>query len=116
MSRSLRLSSCNRTRDINAIRGGSRLVKSDGTIKELGELHAVSCTKAGGMSVIQLCCRQYRITLVVGLQYGGPAAPLNRTLIDLLYAAKNYDGTSAQSILKTLLILLDLNLLITQIE
>jgi hypothetical protein len=98
---------------IDAICGGFRLVRSDGVIKELGVLHAVSCTAASGMSGSPVVIEENGIPKVVGMLCGGPAAPLHRILIKILLASHNHDWSNAQAIVNDLETFPDLHLLIS---
>ena len=84
---------------INAICGGSRLVKSEGVIKQTGEMHAITCTIAGGMSGSPVITMENGLHCVSGMLCGGPAAPLHRSLIDLISKIQDSDWSSANLIL-----------------
>jgi hypothetical protein len=98
----------------NAIAGGSKLVRSDGAIKEVGELCAVSCTTASGMSGSPVVILENGIAKVVGILCGGPAAPLHRTLIRILIAAKNQEWNIAEVLINDLERFADLSYFISQ--
>lgn len=97
---------------INAICGGSRLVKSDGVIKQTGEMHAISCTTAGGMSGSPVITMENGLPCVAGMLCGGPAAPLHRSFIDMIIMIQNSDWSRANAILYGLEALPDLSLFV----
>ena len=100
----------------NAICGGFRLVRSDGAVKEVGELHAVTCTTASGMSGSPVVIVENGIPKVAGMLCGGPAAPLHRTLIKTLLATQNQEWSIAEGYLNELEALPDLNSFISKIH
>ena len=81
-----------------AICGGSRLVKSEGIVKEIGEMHAVGCTTAGGMSGSPAIIVENGMPRVAGILCGGPAAPLHRAFVDMVYAIQRSDWNRAEAI------------------
>jgi hypothetical protein len=98
----------------NAIVGESKLVKSDGNIKEVGELYAVSCTTASGMSGSPVVIVENGIAKVAGMLCGGPAAPLHHTLIRILIAAQNQEWNIAKVLINDLETFSDLNYFISK--
>jgi hypothetical protein len=96
----------------NAICGGSRLVKSEGIIKQTGEIHAISCTTAGGMSGSPVIIIENGLPCVAGILCGGPAAPLHRSFIDMIRKIQDSDWSSANLILHDLEGLPDLSLFV----
>jgi hypothetical protein len=84
---------------LQAIRGGNKLVKSSGKIIRTKDLMCVSCSSVPGMSGSPACVIENGEYRVVGILLGGPAAPFQRELVDIIDCQIRRDWLKAQKIL-----------------
>ena len=96
---SIKHTSIDDTDILRAIRGGDTLVKSSGNILRVDDLMCVSCTSVPGMSGSPVCVIENGEYRVVGILLGGPAAPFQRDLADIIDCEIRRDWLNAERIL-----------------